>query len=188
MTIKNIDLIKKAQKGEIQAFDELVKTYDRQVLSIALKYTGDEDDAKDIYQDVFIRVYKGLKKFEFNCEFSTWIYRIATNVCLDYTKRMKKRVFVSTSINDDEDPILNELPVEDNVYEKTLRGEISQKIEKALESLSPKIKMSFVLKHFEGYKIREIADMMNCQEGTIKKYLFDANNKMKILLKDFTNY
>ncbi len=92
MTINDSDLIVKARDGDISAFETLIYKYDQNVLSIALKFVKDEDDAKDVYQEVFIRVFKGLKKFQFNSEFSTWLYRITANVCLTFKSRKKREL------------------------------------------------------------------------------------------------
>ena len=104
MPLNDTDLIIQAQKGDQSAFEELVYRYDRSVLSIALKYSVNEDDAKDLYQEVFIRVYKGLKNFRFQSEFSTWLFRVTTNVCLTYKNRSKHhlRVSINNEFDDDE--------------------------------------------------------------------------------------
>lgn len=186
MALSDTDLIKLFRKGDSGAFDELIYKYDRMVLSIAINYTHNEDDAKDIYQDVFIRAFRGLKKFQFKSEFKTWLFRIATNVCLTYKSKLDKRKFVPIGVTDDDEN--NEAVVFDVVdNEQTpdvhyLNTEIGTAIEEAIETLTPKQKMSFILKHYHGYKIREIADIMECREGTIKKYLFDGTGKLKIKL------
>lgn len=178
------DLIVKAQKGDAQAFEELIYHYDKNVLSLVFKYVNNPDTAKDLYQEIFVRVYRGLKNFQHRSEFSTWLFRIATNVCLTYKAKEKRKVFVS--ISDSYDDEKNE-----NFYESSIKDgdrtpdqklediEVDYYIQKALQSLSPKQKMSFILKHYEGYKIIEIAAMMDCKEGTIKKYLFDAIYRLR---------
>ena len=184
MQLNDTDLIIQAQKGNQNAFEELVYRYDRSVLSIALKYSNNEDDAKDLYQEVFIRVYRGLKSFRFQSEFSTWLFRITTNVCLTYKSRSKEHLKVS--IDNDYDDEANEIrETKELVYDGLSPEEISsgadlgEIVNAAVESLSPKQKMTFVLKHYEGYKIREIAEMLNCKEGTVKKYLFDATKNLR---------
>lgn len=181
------ELITKAQAGDQIAFEQLIYNYDRAVLSIAMRYVRYTDDAKDIYQEVFIRVYKGLRKFEFRSEFSTWIFRITTNVCLTYKSRKKEQIMVSLEdeIDDDQksyeamDMISNERSPEEETVDNDLRFLIGN----AVDSLSAKQRITFVLKHYEGYKIREIAEMLGCKEGTVKKYLFDAVNNLKKKLK-----
>jgi len=184
MELDDTNLILQAQKGNESAFEELVYCYDRSVLSIALKYTRDEDDAKDLYQEVFIRVYRGLKNFRFESEFSTWIYRITTNVCLSYKSKSKENLRVSIDNDYDEEEkefsSTQELIYDGSSPEEiTSEADIKDIVDEAVESLSPKQKMTFILKHYEGYKIREIAEMLNCKEGTVKKYLFDAIKNLR---------
>lgn len=184
MQLTDTDLIIQAQKGDQNAFEALVYRYDRSVLSIAIKYANNEDDAKDLYQEVFIRVYRSIKGFRFQSEFSTWLFRITTNVCLTYKSRSKEHLKVS--IDKDYDDEENEFSTKKElVYDGLSPEEISsganlrEIVNAAVESLSPKQKMTFVLKHYEGYKIREIAEMLNCKEGTVKKYLFDATKNLR---------
>jgi RNA polymerase sigma-70 factor (ECF subfamily) len=190
MALNETDLIIKAQKGDSSAFEELIYKYDKNVLSLALKYVGSSDDAKDIYQEVFIRVFKSLKNFQFRSEFSTWLYRITTNVCLTF-KKAKNR-YSSVSIYDEDETGNSEFKEfksdeKSSPHSYTENSELSKVLNDALENLSPKQKLSFILKNYEGYKIREIAVMLDCGEGTIKKYLFDANSKMRKYLNEFYN-
>jgi RNA polymerase sigma-70 factor (ECF subfamily) len=187
MNLTDTDLINKAQSGDESAFNELVCRYDRSVLSIALKYVNDRDDAKDIYQEVFLRVFRGLKKFQFKSEFSTWLYRITTNVCLTFIRSGKKHTMMRID-NDMETDYVDNITGADSESNSPesflLRNEITDNVNEALEKLSPKQKMIFILKHYEGYKIREISEMLNSSEGTIKKYLFEANHKLRVHLSE----
>ena len=184
MALSDNELIINANKGDVLALEELIYRYDKMVLRLAMKYTGDSDDAKDIYQEVFIRVYKSLSSFQFKSEFSTWLFRITSNVCISFKRKYKKQNHLS--LNDEESTgyistiTEDEVLSPDNVFVNSEHGE---KINNALNTLSPNQKISFLLKHYEGYKIREIADMMNCKEGTIKKYLFEAVRKLKTQLE-----
>jgi len=184
MQLNDTDLIIQAQKGNQNAFEELVYRYDRSVLSIALKYSNNEDDAKDLYQEVFIRVYRSIKGFRFQSEFSTWLFRITTNVCLTYKSRSKEHLRVSIDkdfdLEENEFSTTKELVYYGSSPEEIVSGaNLGDIVNAAVESLSPKQKMTFVLKHYEGYKIREIAEMLNCKEGTVKKYLFDATKNLR---------
>lgn len=184
MALDETELIHQVKQGNENAFEQLVYRYDRTVLSIALKYTGNTDDAKDLYQEVFIRVYRGINNFQFRSEFSTWLYRIAVNVCLSYKSRSKDHLKVSISDDEDNPGFLKDVS-EQLVYEgsspeeEAAGSELTEIVDAALETLSPRQKMTFVLKHYEGYKIREIAEMLNCKEGTVKKYLFDAIKNLR---------
>lgn len=186
MEISEKELITKARNGDQSAFERLIYNYDRAVLSIAMRYVRDSDDAKDIYQEVFIRVFRGLKKFEFRSEFSTWLFRITTNVCITFKARKNEQMMVSLQEEADDEAGYEsaELISEERSPEKdTLNSDLRQLIGNAVDSLSAKQRITFVLKHYEGYKIREIADMLNCKEGTVKKYLFDAVSNLKKRLK-----
>jgi RNA polymerase sigma-70 factor (ECF subfamily) len=184
------ELIAKAQKGDFSAFEQLVFRYDKQVLTIAARFVQSSDDAKDIYQEVFIRVYQGLPKFKMQSEFATWLHRITTNVCLTHRTRRKKHSHVSLDEDYDEnegDPhpsrvVASGAPAPD---QHTIDEEISTHVRNAIESLSPQQKLVFTLKHYQGMKLREIAEAMQCSEGTVKKHLFTATQRMRIRLKDF---
>lgn len=184
MALSDIELIHQVKQGNDNAFEQLVYRYDRTVLSIALKYTGNTDDAKDLYQEVFIRAYRGINNFQFRSEFSTWLYRIAVNVCLSYKSRNKKYLRVSINVEDDDTDFTKDAS-EQLVYEgsspeeEAAGSELAEIVDAALETLSPRQKITFVLKHYEGYKIREIAEMLNCKEGTVKKHLFDAIKNLR---------
>jgi RNA polymerase sigma-70 factor, ECF subfamily len=187
MIQSDTELINKAKSGDVNAFEELVYRYDRLVLSLAVKYVRDNDTAKDIYQEVFIKAFKGIKNFKFQSEFSTWLFRITTNVCLTHNYKIKKQQYMAVSIDDAEESGKN---IQNNYGENSPETytdsiELTSSISNALEYLSPQQKMIFVLKHYEGYKLREISVMMDLKEGTVKKYLFEAVRKLREKLKHF---
>ena len=173
----------------MQAFEELLLKYDRTVMNIALSFRNNQEDAKDIYQEVFMRVYRGLKKFRYNSEFSTWIYRITTNVCITFHRRFKKHQFESidneiTTYEDEGLKMSDMIESDDKTDSRAVGGNLSEHINEALNELPAQQKLVFTLKHFEGYKIREIAGMLNLAEGSVKRYLFTATNKMRAKLEN----
>lgn len=186
MAPSDTELIQQAQRGNMTAFEQLVQRYDEKVLSIAATYANNGDDAKDIYQEVFIRVYKGLQKFQYRSEFSTWLYRVAMNVCLSFSSKRKKHAFVPLNQGADEE---GELPNgvtlmdESSTDQHAINMEIASRVREALDALSPQQRLVFTLRHYEGYKLKEIASMMECAEGTVKKYLFTATRRMRELLQ-----
>ena len=184
-SLSDNDLIIEARNRNNTAFSNLFYRYDKKVFSIAAQYFQSSDDAKDVYQEVFIRVYKGLKKFEFRSEFSTWLFRVTTNVCLTHKAQYKKFQNVSISPDEhDESPKMELKSSEENEPDNQLiNSETKGKIQSAIDSLAPKQRMAFMLKHIHNYKIREIAKMMECSEGTVKKYLFIATDKLRLKLK-----
>jgi RNA polymerase sigma-70 factor (ECF subfamily) len=184
----DIQLVKKAQKGDKKAFEELVMKYDRLVLNIAYAYRNDNDDADDIYQEVFIRVFRGLNNFQARSKFSTWLYRIAVNVCIEFKRKAKVHSHESLSNNsDDEDNghIAFESVLDSGMEtDKTaLNNELNRFIKNEVNKLPQQLKMAFTLKYYQGLKIKEISSMMHCTEGTIKSYLFTSSRKLRERLK-----
>lgn len=186
MINSDYQLIIDAKKGDVKAFEELVCKYDRHVLGIARSYRNSDEEAKDIYQEVFMRVYKGLNNFQFKSEFSTWLFRITTNVCL--THKSRKREYESIDkevVSDDENSrtLSETISGDDDVEKKVINKDLLTHVRSAIEKLPNKQRMVFSLKYLEDYKIREIAEMLQCTEGAVKSYLFAATNKMRLKLK-----
>jgi len=187
MNLTDNQLILSAQKGDMSSFEELVYRYDRHVLNIAKAFRNDDEDAKDIYQEVFMRVFKGLKNFQFKSEFTTWLFRITTNVCITHQSRKKNHESIHREISNDEEDertLADTLADNRSADELAIGGEISKYINKALDGLPPQQRMVFTLKYFNELKIREIAEVMQCTEGAVKKYLFTATHKMRDRLKN----
>ncbi|UCF39236.1 MAG: sigma-70 family RNA polymerase sigma factor [Acidobacteriota bacterium] len=190
MVVSDKELILKAQKGDMQAFEDLVYRYDRTVLGIAIKFTGDTDKAQDIYQETFIRVFKAISHFRMESQFSTWLYRIATNVCLTY--RSQDRSVNHLSIDDEGEDgaktagmLAASLTSNPNSEDWVAGREIVEHVERALRRLSPQQRMVFVLRHYEGHRLKEIAQALECAEGTVKKHLFEATVRMRESLSRF---
>src|SRR5437867_12007576 len=183
-------LIRRAQQGDTAAFEELVRLYDRSVLRLAVHLTGSQEDGQDIYQEVFLRAYINLARFRFECSFYTWIYRIVTNLCLDYLRKKNSRgLDVTTTVSPDgqEGEVLNRMPDHrpDASPERSLVGrELRRCIHRALGRLSPRERMIFELKHYHGLRLRTVAGILNTTEGTIKNTLYRATQKLRTQLAE----
>jgi RNA polymerase sigma-70 factor, ECF subfamily len=179
------ELIRQAQKGSRTAFDALVRQYDQAVLRLALHLTGSEQDAEDILQEAFLKAYRYLGNFRFECSFYTWIYRIVTNLCLDHLRRRKTRredqaVVVDSS--GDEMDLLSNVADERSIANPAReldRKVLGERIQAALEGLTPRERMVFELKHYQGLKLRTIGEMLNTTEETAKNTLFRATKKLR---------
>jgi RNA polymerase sigma-70 factor, ECF subfamily len=183
-------LIREAQRGNRSAFEELVRQYDQAVLRLALHLTGSEQDAQDIYQEAFLKAYRNMGSFRFECSFYTWIYRIVTNLCLDHLRKRKVRKEDAPVAVDGDG---QQYDVLDQVAdgraganpERDLMGrEIGSRINVALEKLSPRERMVFELKHYQGLKLRTIGEMLGTTEETAKNTLFRATQKLRLALAD----
>lgn len=184
MAPNDIELIRSAQRGDDVAFEQLVFRYDKQVFAIAAQYVSSSEDAKDIYQEVFLRVYKNLKSFQFKSEFGTWLYRITTNVCLTHKAQRRKHRHESIHEDDDIEPhrkdhMLHDQSNDSSPDRQAIGREIAWHVQDALAILSPQQRLVFTLRHYQGYRLKEIASMMKCTEGTVKRYLFTATRRMR---------
>ena len=190
MAFNDTELIMQTQRGNMDAFEQLVQRYDKRVLTIAAGYVNSSDDAKDIYQEVFLRVYKGLSKFQYKSEFSTWLFRITTNVCLSHRMRGRRHSHTSldqnVNVEDGQTYALKDTLSDNTATDQQMHdAEISERVKQALMTLSPRQKLVFTLKHYDGYKLKEIGGMLKCSDGTVKKYLFEATARLRKQLKDF---
>jgi RNA polymerase sigma-70 factor (ECF subfamily) len=181
-------LVVEAQAGNRAAFEELVRRFDRDVLRLALNLMKRPEDARDVYQEAFLKVYRNLHRFRFECSFYTWLYRIVTNVCLDHLRRRQARP-------EDQAPEIHLNRQEDGGHdffefqrehrptldpERTLIGkEIRTKLAKAMERLSPRERVVFEMKHYQGLKLRAIGDALGTTEETVKNSLFRATRKLR---------
>ena len=179
------DLIREAQKGSRQAFDALVRQYDQAVLRLALHLTGSEQDAQDVHQEAFLKAYRYIGNFRFECSFYTWLYRIVTNLCLDHLRRRKSRREDQAVITDAAGETIDLLSnVSDdrsmaNPERELQRKFLGEQIHAALETLTPRERMVFELKHYQGLKLRTIGEMLNTTEETAKNTLFRATKKLR---------
>jgi RNA polymerase sigma-70 factor (ECF subfamily) len=186
MAPSDVDLIEQTRNGDVYAFEQLVHRYDAQVLGLISRYTRSRDDAKDLYQEVFLRAYRGLHRFELRSGFMTWLYRIAVNVCLTHAADRKKRSAQSrVDAVGESDPLENLRSGDPGPDDHAVAGDVAQAITLALGVLSPQQRMVFTLRHYEGLKLREIADVMDCTDGTVKRYLFTATERMREQLRAY---
>lgn len=182
------ELIRRAQSGDRAAFDDLVRRYDQQVLRLIMRIVSSPEKARDLYQEVFLKVFRSLSRFRSESRFSTWLYRVATNVCFDHLRRTRSREEVQVPASDDgQDVFFQSLPDGQPARdpERTLRsGEIRNRIQEALKRLGPRERVVFELRHFEGMRLRAIGEMCGTSEETAKNSLFRATQKLRQELGD----
>ena len=184
------DLIREAQRGQRSAFDSLVRRYDQSVLRLALHMLGNEQDAQDIHQEAFIKAYRHLGNFRFECSFYTWLYRIVTNLCLDQLRRRKSRREDPATVLDaggDEMDLMANITDDRamaNPGRELDRKVMGERISDALSKLTPRERMVFELKHYQGLKLRTIGEMLSTTEETAKNTLFRATRKLRLNLAE----
>ncbi len=184
---EEMNIISRVLDGDANAFEALVIENQRQVYSLALKMTGNEEDAYDISQDAFVKAYRSLSKFRGDSKFSVWLYRLTSNLCLDFLRSRKRRSAVSTSYTNDEDE-QQELEIPDGRFspETVLeKNELRRSVNAALELLPEDYRQIIVLREINGLSYDEIAEVLSLELGTVKSRIFRARKKLcSILLKD----
>jgi len=183
-------LVREAQRGNRAAFEELVRHYDQAVLRLAMHLTGSDHEAQDIYQEAFLKAYKSVGNFRFECSFYTWIYRIVTNLCLDHLRKKqvrKEEAPVATDQSGEQYDVLEQVAdgrAGANPERDLMRRELGGRIGRALEKLTPRERMVFELRHYHGLKLRTVGEVLNTTEETAKNTLFRATQKLRGSLAD----
>jgi RNA polymerase sigma-70 factor (ECF subfamily) len=190
-SLEDSALIARAQAGEREAFDVLVRRYDRDVLRLILRVVHSQEHASDLYQESFLRIYRNLHRFRLESSFYTWIYRIVTNVCLDYLRRRRSRpedqapaIEADTSRTQPMDFFDNQRDARADPEHHLLGQEIGERIEAALQRLSPRERMIFEMRHYQGLKLRVIGEALGTSEETVKNSLFRATKKLRLQLQE----
>ncbi|MFT6396062.1 MAG: RNA polymerase sigma-70 factor (ECF subfamily) [Bradymonadia bacterium] len=187
----DINLVKLARNGDRMAFQKLVERYQRKIFGLCYGMVRNQDDAMDLVQETFVKVFKNLVRFEGQSSFYTWAYRIATNVCIDFLRKAKRQRTV-----DYDDAIMRDDEVEDvgsllpsrlgvNPAKVYGRRELLEKIEEALGTLSPNHRQAIVLREVEGLSYQEIADIMEVSIGTVMSRLHHARKNMQKELAEY---
>jgi len=183
-------LIRAAQAGDRAAFEQLVRAYDRGVLRLAMNLLRSPEDAKDIYQEAFLRVYRKLDTFRFDCAFQTWLYRIVTNLCLDHLRKKTVRKEEPTMVATPEGmldrmDLVPESRADGDPQRQLFSGQLRQRVKEVLAQLSPRERLVFEMRHYQGMRLRAIGESLGTSEEAAKNCLFRATQKLRAALGDF---
>jgi RNA polymerase sigma-70 factor (ECF subfamily) len=183
-------LIHEAQRGDPDAFEQLVRSYDQQVLRMAFNLLHSQEDARDVYQEVFLRVFRNLPKFRFDCAFSTWLYRIVANLCLDQIRKRKVRKESSSAVETasgevDRLQFIPERRADVDPQRQLMSAEVISRVNDVLDQLTPRERIVFEMRHFQGMRLRAIGESLGVTEEAAKNCLFRATQKMRAALGDF---
>ena len=187
--VSELDLVKRCQAGNAEAFDELVVRYRTRVFGMIYNMVHSEQDAWDLAQDSFLKAWKSIKRFRGQSSFYTWIYRIVMNVTIDWLR--KKQIKAGGAEFDDAiqlkevDPASKTMPKADALPSENLeQREIRAEIDKAIAQLSPEHRAVILMKEIDGMQYHEIAESLGCSIGTVMSRLFYARKKLQNLLRD----
>jgi RNA polymerase sigma-70 factor, ECF subfamily len=166
------ELIEACRRGEREAFRALFEAYKDRVYSIALRFTGDESLAMDIAQDTFLKLFSTMSEFRGDAAFSTWVYRLVVNACLDHKRRGWRLVPIA-------DELVAVLRAPGDSLRSMLHSEMRDRVRAAVETLSHDMRMAVVLRYTEGLSYDQIAEVMGCSAGTVASRLNRAHKALE---------
>lgn len=182
-------VVRAVLNGDVNAFEMLVKEYEKNVYNLALRMVGNSEDAADMSQEAFIKAYNSLDSFRGDSKFSVWLYRIVSNVCLDFIRSRKRKQTVSLSMEDDngddvELDIADDTQSPERLMDKRLTREA---VRRGLASLPPGQRQILLLREIQGLSYDEIAEILNVEAGTVKSRIFRARKKLSAFLLEDGN-
>ena len=173
-------VIRRVLDGEVNAFEDLVAAYEKNVYNLALRMTGNAQDAEDMAQEAFIKAYNSLSNFRGDSKFSVWLYRIVSNVCLDFLRRQNRRPASSLSQEDDDgEDVQLDIPDESQSPEQLLEQQLTREaVQRGLQALGEDQRQILLLREIQGLSYEEIAQALDLEEGTVKSRIFRARKKL----------
>ena len=173
-------IVQRVLQGDVNAFEKLVLEYEKSVYAITQRMTGNAEDAADMTQETFIKAYNSLSSFRGDSKFSVWLYRIATNVCLDFLRSRSRKPTVSLSVEDDDgEEVELDIADESQSPERLLeRGLTRDAVRRGLNALSPEYRQILLLREIQGLSYEEISSALGIDLGTVKSRIFRARKKL----------
>jgi len=186
--VEEIELVKRARKGDLAAYDDLVRRYQERIYATIYHMTSNHEDANDLAQEAFIKAFQALRSFKGGSSFYTWVYRIAVNKTLNFLKQRKNRTQMSLDdldFNAEHDPDLVALVSDKTPRREVALAELQEKLNAAMQKLSEPHRLAVTLHDVQGLSHEEIAEIMDCNVGTVRSRLFYARQQMQAYLSDY---
>ncbi|MBR6542762.1 MAG: sigma-70 family RNA polymerase sigma factor [Anaerotignum sp.] len=180
--LKEKDLIRRAKQGDMLAFEELILQHEKIVYNVALRMMNHSEDARDISQEVFLKAYRNLANFDERSAFSTWLYRITHNTCIDEMRKRKgkQNYSLEEELENEDGSMQRQIADEgDTPEESLLREEQKSEILQALDTLSEEHKAAIILRDVKGLSYEEISEILELSLGTVKSRISRARNQLK---------
>lgn len=185
------ELVRAAQKGSQDAFAKLVEQNQGKIYNLCYRMTGNPEDAADLTQEAFLNAWRGLSKFGGQSAFSTWLYRLASNACIDFLRREKHRNALSMTLDEEDGEDGREAQIPDERYSpqrELERKEAHEALQRGLTSLSPEHRQVLLLREIQGLSYTEIAQCLGLEEGTVKSRIARARLSLKDYLQKTGNF
>jgi len=176
-------LVQRTLRGETAAYNVLVQRYQRQVYNLAYRMVGSAEDAGDMVQETFLRAYGALASFRQDASFLTWLYKIASNLCIDHLRARKSKGALSLEVELEEgrEPAADRLGSPEDT---AVRGAVGEIVQKAVMNLPERYRVVVVMRHLQGMSVDEIANQLNYPSGTVKTHLFRAREMLRERLRE----
>jgi RNA polymerase sigma-70 factor (ECF subfamily) len=186
--VEEMDLVKGARKGDLAAYDELVRRYQERIYATVYHMTANHEDANDLAQEAFIKAFQALKSFKGGSSFYTWVYRIAVNKTINFLKQRRNKGQMSLDdldFNAEHDPDLVALISDKTPRREVGLAELQEKLNAAMQKLSEPHRLAVTLHDVQGLSHEEIAKIMDCNVGTVRSRLFYARQQLQAYLSDY---
>ena len=172
--------VRKVQRGDASAFEELVAAYEKNVYNLALRMTGSPEDAEDMAQEAFLKAFNSIQSFRGDSKFSVWLYRIVSNVCLDFLRKRSKRQTVSLSVEDEDgEEVQFDLADTAQSPEALLEKKLTREsVQRGLRQLPPDARQILLLREIQGLSYEEIGETLGLEPGTVKSRIFRARKRL----------
>jgi RNA polymerase sigma-70 factor, ECF subfamily len=174
MTWTDEELVARSIGGDANSFNELIKRWERPIYALAYRQIGREEDARDVCQETFLRAYRALNGFRGQAKFSSWLYRIALNLCRDWLRRERRTPVVTVSEDVDLIELASKLEPSESVEDRVARHDLSRAVERAMAVLPEEQRTAILLKEYHGLTFQEIADLVGCPLSTVKTRLYQG--------------
>jgi RNA polymerase sigma-70 factor, ECF subfamily len=174
MTWTDEELVARSIDGDADSFNELIKRWERPIYALAYRQIGREEDARDVCQETFLRAYRALPGFRGQSKFSSWLYRIALNLCRDWMRRERRTPVVQAPEDVDLMDLAASREPTESIEDRVARADLARAVERAMTVLPEEQRTAIVLKEFHGLTFQEIADVVGCPLSTVKTRLYQG--------------
>ena len=179
MTRTDEELVARSKTGDTESFNQLVKRWERPIYALAYRTLGREEDARDVTQETFLRAFRALSGFKGDAKFSSWLYRIALNLCRDWMRKERRAPLVSVPEGVEVEDLAAERGPVESVEDLAARSEMGREVARAMAYLPAEQRQAIILKEYHGLTFQEIADLMRCPLSTVKTRVYQGLSTLR---------
>lgn len=187
LSLQEASLIEQSKAGDVESFEQLIDQHQKKIFNIAYRMLGNIEDASDVAQEALVKAYRGIKNFKGKSSFSTWLYAIVNNTCIDFIRKNRKTnlIYLDKDYETEEGSYRLQMESEEDTPEEVLeKKEIQRLVHESIEELSYDHKRAIILRDIEGFSYKEIAEILNCSEGTVKSRISRARTSLKTIIQE----